>query len=98
MLVNLHTAVIGQRKPVSLTRDRLGQTRRRRSPTRAGRCARSGSPTAAGVETPIYVRERLPLAARFDGPAIVEQLDCTTVVEPGHRVAVDPIGNLIVSV
>ncbi len=35
---------------------------------------------------------------RFDGPAIVEQLDCTTVVEPGQRVAVDPIGNLIVSV
>ena len=32
------------------------------------------------------------------GPAIVEQLDCTTVIEPGNRVEVDPIGNLIVSV
>jgi N-methylhydantoinase A len=40
----------------------------------------------------------LPLAARFVGPAIIEQLDCTTVVEPGNRVEVDAIGNLIVSV
>jgi len=31
-------------------------------------------------------------------PAIVEQLDCTTVVEPGNRVEVDVIGNLIVTV
>ena len=44
------------------------------------------------------VREHLPTGARFDGPAIVEQLDCTTVIEPGNKVEVDPIGNLIVSV
>jgi N-methylhydantoinase A len=49
-------------------------------------------------DTPVYVRERLPLDARFTGPAIVEQLDCTTVVEPGNLVEVDAIGNLIVSV
>ena len=48
------------------------------------------------LDTPVYVRERLPVDARFAGPAIVEQLDCTTVIEPGNRVAVDPIGNLIV--
>jgi N-methylhydantoinase A len=34
----------------------------------------------------------------FDGPAIVEQLDSTTVVEPGDRVEVDALGNLIISV
>ena len=50
------------------------------------------------LDTPIYVREHLPIDARFAGPAIVEQLDCTTVIEPGNRVEVDPIGNLIVSV
>ena len=27
-------------------------------------------------DTPIYRREHLPARARFDGPAIVEQLDC----------------------
>jgi N-methylhydantoinase A len=54
--------------------------------------------TGGWHDTPVYVRERLPLDARFVGPAIVEQLDCTTVVEPGNRVEVDAIGNLIVSV
>ena len=40
-----------------------------------------------------------PLVSRtFSGPAIIEQLDATTVIEPGDRVAVDPLGNLIVTV
>ena len=34
----------------------------------------------------------------FDGPAILEQLDCTTVVEPGDRVAQDKLGNLLIAV
>ena len=34
----------------------------------------------------------------FDGPAIVEQMDATTVVEPGDRVRSDTDGNLIVEV
>ena len=49
-------------------------------------------------DTPIYRRERLAVGARFDGPAIVEQLDSTTVVEPGDRVEVDASGNLIITV
>jgi N-methylhydantoinase A len=50
------------------------------------------------VETPVYLRDQLPRDARFDGPAIVEQLDCTTVVEPGNRVWIDSIGNLVITV
>ncbi len=38
--------------------------------------------------------QRLPLAASFAGPAIVQQLDATTVIEPGDRVEVDRLGNL----
>jgi N-methylhydantoinase A/oxoprolinase/acetone carboxylase beta subunit len=34
----------------------------------------------------------------FDGPAIVEQSDTTTVVEPGMDVTVDAKGNLLVKV
>jgi N-methylhydantoinase A len=49
-------------------------------------------------DTPIYRRERLAAGVRFDGPAIVEQLDSTTVVEPGDRVEVDRDGNLIMTV
>jgi N-methylhydantoinase A len=52
----------------------------------------------AWFDTPIYVRERLAVGVRFDGPAIVEQLDSTTVVEPGDRAEVDRDGNLIIAV
>ena len=34
----------------------------------------------------------------FAGPAIVEQLDSTTVVFPGDRAAVDEAGNLVIAV
>ena len=49
-------------------------------------------------ETPIYRREKLPLGARFDGPAILEQLDTTIVVSPRDSVAVDDFANVIMSV
>ncbi|MBX6370435.1 MAG: hypothetical protein IRZ04_20895, partial [Rhodospirillales bacterium] len=42
--------------------------------------------------------EELPLGAEFDGPAIIEQLDATTVIEPGNKVRVDGLGNLVVMV
>ncbi|MDW8120478.1 MAG: hydantoinase/oxoprolinase family protein, partial [Chloroflexota bacterium] len=48
------------------------------------------------VETPIYVRERLQPGHTFPGPAVVVQMDATTVVPPGWRVRVDGYGNLVV--
>ena len=96
--MNLHTAVIGKRRAGVADVDRGGEARRASlAATRGERRDRSGSP-AAGTTTPVYVREQLPADARFAGPAIVEQLDCTTVIEPANRVEVDPIGNLIVTV
>jgi N-methylhydantoinase A len=49
------------------------------------------------IDTPVYKREWFPQGIRFAGPAIIEQLDCTTVVDPGAEVALDAIGNLIVT-
>jgi N-methylhydantoinase A len=46
------------------------------------------------VPTAIYERGRLPLGARLAGPAIVEQIDTTTVIPPGVTALVDPVGNL----
>jgi N-methylhydantoinase A len=46
------------------------------------------------VTTAIYERARLPLGARIDGPAIVEQIDTTTVIPPGVGALVDDAGNL----
>jgi N-methylhydantoinase A len=97
VLVNLHTAVIGKRKPVSLAA--FASTTGKPTLAEARRTTRPVWFEAGGwLETPVYVREHLPRAASFEGPAIIEQLDCTTVVEPGNRVEVDAIGNLIVSV
>jgi N-methylhydantoinase A len=49
-------------------------------------------------DTPIYRRESLSAGATLDGPAIVEQLDTTTVIEPGDRARVDALGNLEITV
>src|SRR5262249_22009017 len=49
----------------------------------------------AYCDTPVYQRALLPLGAQFDGPAIVEQPDTTTVVYPGFTCRVDDAGNLL---
>lgn len=46
------------------------------------------------VVAPVYRREKLAIEADLAGPAVVEQMDATTVVPPGARLAVDPLGNL----
>ena len=49
-------------------------------------------------DTPVYIRDDLAPGMRFDGPAIIEQSDTTTVVEPGMDVVIDPKGNMLVKV
>ena len=50
----------------------------------------------AFVDAAIYDRARLAAGVRFDGPAVVQQFDSTTVVLSGMSCAVDAWGNLIV--
>ena len=50
------------------------------------------------VETPVYWRDHLPLNLSLTGPAIIEQMDTTTIVEPGCLVTSDSDGNLIIKV
>ena len=53
-------------------------------------------PEAHGfVSCPIYDREKLAPGHRLPGPAIVEQMDATTVIPPGMSGHVEPYGNLI---
>jgi N-methylhydantoinase A/oxoprolinase/acetone carboxylase beta subunit len=49
------------------------------------------------VAADIYERTALAPGARLDGPAIVEQGDTTTLIEPGWRGTVAPNGTLILS-
>ncbi len=49
------------------------------------------------TETAIWSRDDLPVGASLNGPAIVEQLDSTTVVPAGWRAHVDGFLNLILT-
>ena len=53
-------------------------------------------PEASGmVSCPIYDRSKLDAGNRIVGPAIVEQMDATTVVLPGMVAHVEPYLNLV---
>ncbi|MGY3453973.1 hydantoinase/oxoprolinase family protein [Bradyrhizobium sp. USDA 4353] len=49
-------------------------------------------------DTPVFEREQLPCGFSFRGPAIVEQIDATTVVPPGAKAEVDKYLNIIIRV
>ncbi len=96
VLVNLHTAVIGRRKPVPLT-SLISTTEQKAQIEDCKTGIRQVWFESGWKETPIYKRESLSIKARFKGPAIIEQLDTTIIVEPENQVEVDLDGNLIIS-
>jgi N-methylhydantoinase A len=49
------------------------------------------------VDCPVYERERLDVGLTLRGPAILDQLDCTTVIYAGQTARVDEWKNLIVT-
>jgi N-methylhydantoinase A len=53
-------------------------------------------PEAGGwADCPVYDRAKLDAGNRIAGPAIIEQMDATTVVLPGMAACVEPYLNLI---
>ena len=96
VLVNLHTAVIGRRRPVPLT-SLISVTEQKAKIEDCKTGIRQVWFESGWKETPIYKRESLSIKARFKGPAIIEQLDTTIIVEPENQVEVDLDGNLIIS-
>lgn len=96
-LVNLNTSVIGVRGELDLSTliDPAG---------RAARLEDALTETRPvwfdGVwrDTPVYARAKLPLDAVITGPAVLEQLDATTVLEPGDVATSDADGNIIIEV
>ena len=51
--------------------------------------------TGAFVSCPLYDREKLLAGNRIEGPAIVEQMDATTLIVPGATATVDPYLDLL---
>ncbi len=50
---------------------------------------------AGALEAPVYDRTKLLQGNVIHGPAIIEEVASTTVVEPGDRVTVNEFGHLI---
>jgi N-methylhydantoinase A len=50
------------------------------------------------VDTQVFNRNDLGPGTAITGPAIIEQVDTTTVVHPGQSILVDRFRNLIISV
>ena len=97
VLVNLHTAVLGRRPGIDLAS--LAGGRGAGGEADAGAAELRTVRFAAGrCETRILRRESLGPGSTLEGPAVIEQLDSTTVLPPGLRGAVDDSGNLIIHV
>jgi N-methylhydantoinase A len=45
----------------------------------------------------IYAREKLQAGAEVSGPAIIAEMDSTTLLLPDHIASVDAIGNLLIN-
>ncbi|MBI3827035.1 MAG: hydantoinase/oxoprolinase family protein [Candidatus Rokubacteria bacterium] len=54
--------------------------------------------SAGFASCPVYDRDKLGAGHRLDGPAVIEQMDATTLLLAGQTVVVDPYLNLIVEV
>ncbi len=95
-LVNLACSVIATRPPVDLTR--LLDPAQRRATLAEAATGRRPVWFDGWHDTPVYWRDHLPAGARLTGPAVIEQMDSTVLLEPGDRMAADAAGNLVVEV
>jgi N-methylhydantoinase A len=93
-LVNLNTSVIGTRPALDLSRLIDPGDRQPRAMPGGRRRVWFGG----WHDTPVYWRDHLPLVLALQGPAIIEQMDTTIVIDPGATVTSDLDGNLIVEV
>ena len=50
------------------------------------------------IMTPIYSRDKMPFNFNLKGPAIIEQMDTTTLIEPGDNAYGDSLGNIFIEV
>ncbi|KMO28484.1 hydantoinase [Methylobacterium variabile] len=92
VVVNLVTSVIGRRRPFPLAALIDPEGRGDLDGARLG--TRPVYADGAWHEAAIFSREALPLGAEIPGPAVIQQIDATTVIEPGAVARVDAIGNL----
>jgi N-methylhydantoinase A len=96
VLVNLHTSVIGKRPALPIAA--LIAHRRAGSVQAALIGERPVWFDGGWHNTPVYDRDAIPLGASLAGPAILNQLDTTVVIEPKQAVRVDACGNVLIEI
>ncbi len=92
-ILSLRTAAIGRRPQFDLTALAPDKSA---SVEKARRGSRQVWFGGKWHETGLWSRLDLPVGATVNGPAILEQGDATTVVEPGQKAMVDKLGNVII--
>ena len=93
-LVNLNVSVIGERPALDLSRLIEPSGRKEAAEPSATRKVWFDG----WQDTPVYWRDHLPLKIGLQGPAIIEQMDTTIVVDTGAKVTSDADGNLVIEV
>ena len=86
VVVNLNTSVVGKRRPFSVASlIDIGKRAARLEDAAIGRRALYGD--GGWLDATIYDRERLPAEVVIEGPAVIQQVDATTVIEAQRRTA-----------
>jgi N-methylhydantoinase A len=97
VLVNLTTSVIGRRRSFPITA--LIDAADRAADVDGAEIAKRQLYADGRWQTArVLDRGKLPRDARIPGPAVIQQIDATTVVEPGTTAVVDAVGNLRIAV
>ena len=95
-LVNVNTSVIGCRPPLDLSM-LIDPDARRETIKAAKSTTRDVMFDGKWCDTPVYWRDHLPIDAEIVGPAIIEQMDTTILIEPGDVAKGDKEGNIIIT-
>jgi len=88
-IVNIRAVAYGRMPQASLRKNKTKRTGELRPSETRDVYMKNGM-----VKTAVYDRDDLLYGDRIDGPAIVEQLDATTVIHPGQTGIVDEYMNL----
>ena len=96
-VVNANCSVIGTRERIDLS-TLIDPAGRKATLAMAQSGTRQVLFDGGWAETPVYWRDHLPLEFTLEGPAIIQQMDTTVLIEPGNRAKGDMHGNVFINV
>ena len=94
-IVNVNVSVVGQREPFDLKKlMNLKKVKINNLTYKYRKVYFDGK----WFDTKIFWRDNLPKKYKIFGPAIIEQMDSTVVINPNNNAIVDDFGNLIIDI